>query len=96
MEEVRAIDLGNPEMYDTRWILERCAATNTVLYSRLAAEPDEYWESYTRRIAALARETGARVILLFRFTIIWERFMVIIWKKRAEGIRIIREGVETG
>jgi hypothetical protein len=63
MEEVRAIDLGNPEMYDTRWILERCAATNTVLYSRLAAEPDEYWESYTRRIAALARETGARVIL---------------------------------
>jgi hypothetical protein len=34
--------------------------------------------------------------MLFRFTIIWERFMVIIWKKRAEGIRIIREGVETG
>jgi hypothetical protein len=31
-------------------------------------------------------------IILFRFTIIRERFIVIIWKKRADGIRIIWEG----
>jgi hypothetical protein len=62
-EEVRAIDLGNPEMYDSRWVLQRCAATDTVLYSRLAAEPGEHWEPYVRRLAGLVRQTGARVIL---------------------------------
>ncbi len=63
LPEVRALDLGNPEMYDSRWILEQCAATGTVLYSAIAAEPDEDWRSYVRRIASLVIETGARVIL---------------------------------
>jgi hypothetical protein len=63
MKQVRAIDLGNPERYDTRWLLEQCAQTSTVLYSRVAAEPDESWPTYVRRIGALVRETGARVIL---------------------------------
>lgn len=60
---VRAIDLGNPEMYDTRWLLERCAETGTVLFSRLAVLPDEGWEAYTRRLGGLVRETGARCVL---------------------------------
>jgi hypothetical protein len=63
MDQVHAIDLGNPEMYDTRWVLEQCAQTGTVLYSRLAAEPDEPWLAYVRRIGKLVRETGARVVL---------------------------------
>jgi hypothetical protein len=62
-ETVCALDLGNPEAYDTRWLMERCAESGTVLHSRLAAEPGEDWQSYTRRLAALVRETGARVIL---------------------------------
>lgn len=60
---VCAIDLGNPEMHDTRWLMERCAATGTVLHSRLAAEPGEDWQTYTRRLAGLVRATGARCIL---------------------------------
>jgi hypothetical protein len=32
--------------------------------------------------------------LVFRFTKIRGRFIVMIWEKRAEGIRIIREGAE--
>lgn len=63
LDEVKALDLGNPEMYDPRWLLERCAETNTVLYSRLAAEPDESWERYIGRLAGLVRQAGARVIL---------------------------------
>lgn len=63
MEEVSAVDLGNPELYDTRWVLERCAETGTVLYSRLAAEPGESWQGYTRRVGALVKQTLARVIL---------------------------------
>jgi hypothetical protein len=63
LDEVRALDLGNPEMYDTRWVLERCAATGTVLYSRLAADPGEDWDAYVRRLASLVRQTGARVVL---------------------------------
>lgn len=63
LEEVRALDLGNPELYGPRWLLERCAETDTVLYSRLAAEPGEAWEAYLRRLAGLVRQTGARVIL---------------------------------
>lgn len=62
-ESVRAIDLGNPEMYDSRWLLERCAQSGTVLYSRLAAQPGEDWQSYARRLGKLVRETGARVVL---------------------------------
>jgi hypothetical protein len=60
---VNALDLGNPEMFDSRWVLERCAASGTVLHSRLAAAPGEDWRAYVRRLAALVRETGARVIL---------------------------------
>jgi hypothetical protein len=63
MPEVCAIDLGNPEMYDTRTVLEHCAATGTVLYSRLAANPGEDWQQYVRRLAGLVHQTGARVML---------------------------------
>ena len=59
---VKAIDLGNPEMYNTRNILQCCAETDTVLYSRLAAEPGEDWRSYTERLARLVRDTNARVV----------------------------------
>ncbi|MHC4482268.1 MAG: hypothetical protein ACYSW4_01835 [Planctomycetota bacterium] len=66
-EAVRAIDLGNPESYDTRRLLELCAETDTVLYSRLAAQEKEKnegdWEAYVRRLAGLVRDTGARCIL---------------------------------
>jgi hypothetical protein len=66
-EGVRAIDLGNPEMYDTRRLFELCAETNTVLYSRVAAEEKEKsardWEGYVRRLARLVKDTGARCIL---------------------------------
>jgi hypothetical protein len=60
---VRAIDLGNSEMYDPAWLLERCAETGTVLYSRMAAEPGEDWTGYVRRIGGLVKRTGARMIL---------------------------------
>jgi len=63
MPGVKAIDLGNPELYDTRAVLESCAATGTVLYSRVAAEAGEDWKAYTLRLARLVRETGARVVL---------------------------------
>jgi hypothetical protein len=66
-EGVRAIDLGNPEMYDTRRLFELCGQTNTALYSRVAAKEDEKnerdWESYVRRLAQLVKDTGARCIL---------------------------------
>lgn len=62
-ESVRAIDLGNPEMYGPRWLLDRCAETGTVLYSRLAAEDEETWEDYVRRIARIITDAGARCIL---------------------------------
>jgi len=60
---VRAIDLGNSEMYDLRWLLERCASSNTVFCSRIAAQPGEDWQPYVRRLGGLIRETGARCIL---------------------------------
>lgn len=63
MEEICAVDLGNPEFYETREVMRVCAATGTVLYSRVAAEPGEAWEPYVRRLAGLVKETGARVIL---------------------------------
>jgi hypothetical protein len=50
-------------MYDTRWLLELSAETDTVLYSRIAEEPGEDWDTYTRRLGRLIRETGARCIL---------------------------------
>ncbi len=63
LEKLRAIDLGNSEMYDCRWLMERSAATGTVLYSRIAALDGEDWRTYLRRLAGLVRDTGARLIL---------------------------------
>jgi hypothetical protein len=64
---VGAIDLGNPEMYDTRRLFELCAETDTVLYSRVAAKDTEKeqrdWRAYVRRLAELVKETAARCIL---------------------------------
>lgn len=60
---VKAIDLGNSEMYDVRWLLERCAESKTVLYSRVAALPDEGWQAYVRRLGGLVKDSGARCIL---------------------------------
>jgi hypothetical protein len=60
---VRAIDLGNPEMYDTKWLLEKCAETDTVFYGKIAADENENWKDYIKRIAAILNETGARCVL---------------------------------
>jgi len=60
---VKAIDLGNPEMYDTRWLLERCAETNTVFYGKLAAQDGESWRDYVIRLAGILKDTGARCVL---------------------------------
>lgn len=66
-EAVRAIDLGNPEMHDTRRLFELCAETGTVLYSRVALEEKEInerdWQGYVRRLARLVKDTGVRCIL---------------------------------
>ncbi len=63
LSEIKAIDLGNPEKYDLKWLLERCAETDTVLYSRVAEELGESWMEYIDRIGTLVSGTGARVIL---------------------------------
>lgn len=60
---IGSIDLGNSEMFDCRWLLERCAETDTVLCSRVAAAEGEEWPAYLRRITGLLKETGARCIL---------------------------------
>lgn len=62
-ELVRAIDLGNPEKYDARWLLEHCADSGTVLYSRLPALDGEDALASVKRVGHLVRETGARVAL---------------------------------
>jgi len=62
-ECVRAIDLGNPEMYDSRWLLEKCAGSNTVFYGKLSALDNEDWKTYINRLAALVKDTGARCVL---------------------------------
>lgn len=66
-EGVKAIDLGNPEMYDTRRLFELCAETGTVLYSRVAEQEAEKeqqdWQAYVRRLAGLVKDTDARCIL---------------------------------
>lgn len=62
-ELVRAIDLGNPEKYDIRWLLEQSATSGTVLYSRLPALDGEGALACVKRIGTLVRETGARVVL---------------------------------
>ena len=60
---VKAVDLGNPEMYETKWLFKKCADAGTVLYSRIATEPGEDWQHYVIRIAKLVNETGVRLIL---------------------------------
>jgi hypothetical protein len=66
-EGVRAIDLGNPEMYDTHRLFELCAETNTVLYSRVAAQEIEKeqqdWRAYVRRLAKLVEDAKVRCVL---------------------------------
>lgn len=63
LPEIKAVDLGNPEKYNTKWLLERCSETEIVLYSRIAEEPGENWKEYVDRIGSLVASTGARVIL---------------------------------
>ena len=63
MPDVKAIDLGDPQMYDTRWVMERCAETDTILYSRLPPEPGEAWQHYIYRLGRLVQETGVRCVL---------------------------------
>lgn len=60
---VRAIDLGNPEMYETQWLLDKCAKTATVFYGKLAALDGEKWPDYIKRIASSVKSTGARCVL---------------------------------
>jgi len=59
----RAIDLGNPEMYDAAAIARQCAETGTVLHTRLPTEDGEDPVDYVRRIAGIVRETGVRMVL---------------------------------
>lgn len=59
---IRAIDV-QPGMHDPAWLLEKCAQSNTVLYSRIESLPGDSWESYVRRNAGLVRDTGARCVL---------------------------------
>lgn len=60
---VKAIDLGNPEMYDTAWLLEKCAETNTIFYGKLAETENETWREYIKRIVEIIKDTGARCVL---------------------------------
>ena len=60
---VKAIDLGDPWSYDTRRLLETCAETDTVLYSRVGADENETWSDYVTRLGKLVQETAARCVL---------------------------------
>jgi len=60
---IKAVDLGNPEMYALDDLMTWCADTDTVLHSRLPAEPGETWRAYLERIAGAARRAGTRVAL---------------------------------
>jgi hypothetical protein len=59
----RAIDLGNPEMYDLPELLRICAETETVFHSRVAPEPDEGWREYGKRVGRAVAESGARCVI---------------------------------
>ena len=63
LDFVKAIDLGNPEMYDTHYLLGKCAKTNTIFYGKLAAKENETWQQYLSRIACAIKDTGARCVL---------------------------------
>ncbi|HBG26541.1 MAG: hypothetical protein A2Y10_01090 [Planctomycetes bacterium GWF2_41_51] len=60
---VKAIDLGNPEMYDTHHLLDKCAKTNTIFYGKLANMEKESWKQYLTRIANIIKDTGAKCVL---------------------------------
>jgi len=60
-ECVRAIDLGDPWSYDTRRLLETCAATGTVLYSRVVADEKETWSDSVTRLGKLVQKSAARL-----------------------------------
>lgn len=60
---VKAIELGNPEMYYTQWLLDMCAQTETVFYGKLAAEVNEDWQDYIQRIAGVVKSSGVRCVL---------------------------------
>ena len=59
---IRAIDLQQG-MHDLRWLLERCAESGTILYSKVEPQEGEDWPAYVRRLAGIIRDTGARCIL---------------------------------
>ena len=63
MDLVRAIDLGNPEMYDLDLLAGVAAETDTVLYTRVAPLEGETWETYLRRIAGVICSHGTRCVL---------------------------------
>lgn len=46
------LDPGEQEWVEE--LMEQCAGSGTVLYSRLAGEPGEDWQAYVRRLARLA------------------------------------------
>lgn len=77
---VRAIDLGNPEMYELDELFSLCSRTDTVVYSRLAAKPGEDWRGYLERIGAAVRRHRVRVILR----------PLIIPKDRSEAADMVR------
>ncbi|TVQ35487.1 MAG: hypothetical protein EA384_16135 [Spirochaetaceae bacterium] len=63
-DTVLAIDLGNPELYEVEWLLQRCAESDTVLFSRLPViDDDESCSAYVRRIGSAVRNSGARCVL---------------------------------
>ncbi len=62
-EWCRAIDLGNPEMYEFPALAETCAETGTVFHSRVAALEGEGWREYVERISTVVRDSGARCVL---------------------------------
>lgn len=60
---VKAIDMGNPEMYDSFRLLEQCSKTGTIFYGKLAAYENETWKQYINRIMKILKDTGARCVL---------------------------------
>jgi len=60
---VRAIDLGNPELYDVDWLAEIASRTGTVLYTRLPSLEGEGWDEYVTRLGHTAQSSGARMVL---------------------------------
>ena len=51
LDFVKAIDLGNPEMYDIEWLFEKCAGTNTVFYGKTGYPDGLSWREYIVQMA---------------------------------------------